>query len=116
MSSSNHEPHLPLAGLDPQADHRYQIGRAPVFLSITTIDGKPRLQFVQTAERDGSPVTPPDTIHLATFRGPVEAQAVVAFLDELVSKVNDAIEHYEKLSERYAAFHPSPESHYNGHN
>lgn len=91
----------PLPALDPGSDHRYQIGDAPVFLSITVEDGKPRLRFVMTAHKDGTPMSPPAVIHLATFRGGFEAEAVRRFLDEMLDQVNEAISYHE---EKYAAF------------
>jgi hypothetical protein len=79
-------------------EHRYQIGDTPVYLSIANEAGKPRLSFVITHSPSGVKFEPPVRAHLATFVSDGHALSTVEFLDELVSNVNKAIEHYAKLS------------------
>lgn len=79
------------------ADHRYQIGDTPVFLSVAMEQGKPRLSFLMTQSPSGEVYDPPVRVHLATFMGERQALATVQFLDQLLSCVNKAVAHYEQL-------------------
>lgn len=85
----------PIPKLD--GEHRYQIGRDPVHLVISMIDGKPRLSML-LFEWAGKPLPEPARVHLATFRSEDEAMTLVQFLDDMLAGVNKAVEHYEKLA------------------
>lgn len=79
-------------------EHRYQIGNAPVTLTVSMVNGTPRLSFTIVVEKNG--VTGTTLVHLATFKSEDTALAVVEFMDSMLNAVNQAVEHYEQLAKQ----------------
>lgn len=92
-------PNIPPKEIDLRDDHRYKVSDAWYSISVTLVDGKPRLSMVVNPKPGDLPVV----IHMATFRHEQAAKAFVEFMDGVFREVTRSQDHWQHLSEKWKA-------------
>lgn len=82
--------------------HRYVLGSDPIALQISVEHGKPRLTAVFLRDENGTPLDPPDVMHMATFVSESHAHSVVQWLDAMTEMVTNAINLHAKMAAKHA--------------